>query len=172
MLVIVLIDGMLPVWHKGERHRLRADRSAADLLTAVEEVTWNEVAVFRHLMRVRSGGRRMPGGPVIGGMIRIGFSELTRGPNEIVYGGIGRPWSPRGRLVAIRSPESFVDFHRPGYAKMVLNFHADGGELSTETRVFLTDARARRAFAAYWLLVRPFSGWIRRDLLTGIAKRA
>jgi hypothetical protein len=44
--------------------------------------------------------------------------------------------------------------------------------LSTETRIAATDARARRRFAAYWLVVRPGSGLIRRLWLRAVKKRA
>ena len=67
---------------------------------------------------------------------------------------------------------SFVDFQRPGFAKMAFNFRVDGGELTTETRIFLTNTSARWAFGAYWLVIRPFSGWIRREWLAGITRRA
>ncbi|MDQ4004708.1 MAG: hypothetical protein M3135_00190 [Actinomycetota bacterium] len=42
----------------------------------------------------------------------------------------------------------------------------------TETRVLCVDDRARRRFAVYWALIGPFSGWIRHDLLRGIARIA
>jgi hypothetical protein len=175
----VLIDEILPVWHKRERHRRRvaaADAGAAVLLRAAEELTWDEVATFRALMRVRAGGRRVGGATILAGMTRIGFTELTRGPREIVYGGIGRPWVLTGRgqvpLDGADPIVSFVDFNRPGYAKMAFNFAVDGDQLTTETRVFLSDTRARRSFAAYWLVIRPFSGLIRREWLAGIVRRA
>jgi len=47
-----------------------------------------------------------------------------------------------------------------------------GTFLSTETRVVATDARTRRAFAAYWLVIRPGSGAIRRELLRVVARRS
>jgi hypothetical protein len=47
-----------------------------------------------------------------------------------------------------------------------------GTFLSTETRVVATDARTRRAFAAYWFLIRPGSGAIRRELLRVVARRS
>ncbi len=171
----VLIDEVLPVWHKRERHRRRTDADASELLRAAEELTWDDVAVFRTLMRVRAGGRRVGGATILGGMMRMGFVELTRGPAEIVYAGIGRPWIlASGSLIPIDGfdPQaSFVDFDQPGYAKMAFNFRVDGGELTTETRVFLTDAPARRSFGAYWLVIRPFSGLIRREWLAGIVRR-
>lgn len=55
---------------------------------------------------------------------------------------------------------------------MILNFHVSGGELTTETRVFVTDDRSRRLFTGYWVVIRPFSGLIRRQWLAAIARRA
>ena len=172
----VLIDEALPVWHKRERHRRRTDADAGELLRAAEELTWDDVTVFRTLMRVRAGRGRVSGATILGGMTRIGFVELARSPQEVVYVGIGRPWVlASGSVVPVDSlnPQaSFVDFNRPGYAKMAFNFAVDGDEFTTETRVFLTDARARRSFGAYWLVIRPFSGLIRREWLAGIVRLA
>ena len=48
----------------------------------------------------------------------------------------------------------------------------DGSRLETETRVFLTDRASRRRFAAYWLVIRPFSGLVRRRWLQAARRRA
>ena len=48
----------------------------------------------------------------------------------------------------------------------------EGARLETETRVLLTDAGARRCFGAYWVVVRPFSGLIRRRWLHAAKQRA
>ena len=66
----------------------------------------------------------------------------------------------------------FAEFATPGWAKIVANFRVSEGELTTETRVLLTDERSRRAFGRYWLLIRPFSGLIRRRWLAAIVRRA
>jgi hypothetical protein len=55
---------------------------------------------------------------------------------------------------------------------MIADFRVDDGQLTTETRVLLTDEASRRAFARYWLLIRPFSGLIRRRWLAAVARRA
>ena len=44
--------------------------------------------------------------------------------------------------------------------------------VTTETRVFATDAAATRRFAAYWRLIYPGSALIRRMWLRAIARRA
>jgi hypothetical protein len=47
-----------------------------------------------------------------------------------------------------------------------------GGRTLVETTTLCeaTDDVARRRFAAYWLVVRPFSGLVRRDLLHVLAR--
>jgi hypothetical protein len=48
----------------------------------------------------------------------------------------------------------------------------DHARLVTETRVGCTDAGSRRRFRLYWLLVRPFSGVIRKAMLGAVAREA
>jgi hypothetical protein len=176
----VRIDDLLPSWHFRERHRLGTSAEGADLLAAVERVTWAEVPVMRALMRARSAGRLRlgPDRPILEDMARLGFTMLARTGDELVAAAVGRPWSPAGgrrgpRLVDQPDPARFfVEFSAPGWAKMITNFRVSAGELTTETRVLLTDDRSRRAFRRYWLVIRPFSGLIRRRWLAAIARRA
>lgn len=176
----MLIDQLLPRWHFREHHRRATATAPGNLLAAVDQVTWAEVPVMRTLMRVRSAGglRLAPSRPILQDMARIGFTVLATDDNEVVAGAIGRPWSPRGGeprewASADADPaEVFVNFAAPGWAKMILNFHAGAGELTTETRVRLTDERSRRLFTGYWIVVRPFSGLIRCRWLAAIAGRA
>jgi hypothetical protein len=99
------------------------------------------------------------------------FSILAEEPDrELVAGGIGKPWRLRGG--GGPRVDDFRAFGRPGFAKMAMNFRLDGRTFSTETRVFLTDEAARRAFRRYWIFIRPFSGLIRRVWLRAIKRRA
>ncbi|HZN75913.1 MAG TPA: hypothetical protein VFC00_30145 [Micromonosporaceae bacterium] len=165
------IDELLPRWHFAERHCRRTSAAPAALLTAAEEVTWREVTVMRALMRIRSAGllRLDADRPILDTMATIGFTVLDRTADELVLGAIGRPWA-----VGRTRPDPdipFTAFDEPGWAKMIANFSVSDGVLATETRVLLTDARSRRAFRLYWLLIRPFSGLIRRRWLAAIDNR-
>ena len=64
----------------------------------------------------------------------------------------------------------------PGTIKAAIDFRAEripgGSRLTTETRVKVADARARRAFRVYWLGVAPFSALIRRRWLRAIQSAA
>lgn len=175
----LLIDELLPHWHFRERHQLTTDAAPANLLIAVDHVTWADVPVMRSLMRIRSAGRMQldSSRPISQAMAPIGFAELARDGDEVVFGAIGRPWTPAGgRPPAWGDHDDparrFADFTTAGWAKMAFNFRVSGGELSTETRVLLTDDRSRRAFRRYWFVIRPFSGLIRRRWLVAIARRA
>ena len=65
-------------------------------------------------------------------------------------------------------------FVRRGRIEIALAFWAEpagsGSILHTETRVRAVDAAARRRFRLYWLVVRPFSGLIRRRWLRAAAR--
>jgi hypothetical protein len=97
------------------------------------------------------------------------FVVLSRTPTEFVAGAVGAVWRPRGGLVPLTSAGAWRAAEVPGTIKAAVDFRADsaaeGSRLSTETRVLAIDARARRAFRLYWLVVGPFSALIRRRWL-------
>jgi len=97
------------------------------------------------------------------------FVVLSRTPTELVAGAVGAVWRPRGRLVNLDGPDGWRNADVPGTIKAAVDFRAEptatGSRLSTETRVLARDARARRAFRVYWLVVGPFSALIRRRWL-------
>src|SRR6267154_2029114 len=64
----------------------------------------------------------------------------------------------------------------PGFASATMNFRLeDAGTtactLTTESRVYATDASTRRRFALYWRAIYPGSALIRRMWLRAIARR-
>jgi hypothetical protein len=110
-------------------------------------------------------------------MLADGFTLLAeRPPEELVLGTVGRFWRARGELRAT-SPARFRYPAPPGSAKAAWNFAVSrraGGvtELRTETRVLCADIATRRRFRAYWTLIGPFSGLIRRELLAAVRSAA
>jgi hypothetical protein len=86
-------------------------------------------------------------------------------------------WALRGRLVRFPDAAAFHAFDTRGNVKAVLSFtieaRADGVTLlTTETRVLALDEESRRRFARYWLVIRPWSGLVRREWLGAIRRRA
>jgi hypothetical protein len=81
-------------------------------------------------------------------------------------------FSPPWAEVVERTETTFVARLAETRVRIVFDLRAreahGGSVLSTETRV----AGGGRRFRLYWLVVRPFSGLIRRRWLTAAAKRA
>ena len=111
------------------------------------------------------------------GMLSEGFALLEERPGEeLVLGTVGRFWRARGELCAT-SPVQFRAPAPSGTAKAAWNFEVgiradDATELRTETRVLCADVATRRRFRAYWILIRPFSGLIRQEMLAAVRNAA
>ena len=94
---------------------------------------------------------------------------------ELVLGMVGQFWRPHGGSKVI-GPEAFAEFVDPDYAKLAWGFalEATGGctLLRTETRVQCLSADSKRKFRPYWMIIRPVSGLIRRQILAGIGRAA
>ena len=163
------LDRALPEWHFRERHARRVDAPCGRVFSAVREVTLAEMGVFSVLARLR--GIRAPADrPFVELALAGGWEVLGEVPGrELVLGTIGQPWRFRGGK---RPDGDFATFDRPGYAKLAIDWRLERGVLSTETRVFLTDEESGRKFRRYWLLIRPWSGLIRRVWRRAIARRA
>jgi hypothetical protein len=186
----MLIDRYCPSYRFSERHSLCIPHSAAQVYAAVKSVRFTDMPTVSRLLAIRSGQlgaalRWRPRAPQTGGLpvldaaVKKGFIALDEAaPSELVLGAIGRFWRPSGPgLVPLNTAENFLAFSQPGYAKLVLNFHIEpqsdqACRLHTQTRIAVTDRAALYKFAAYWCLIRPGSGLIRRLWLRAIAQQA
>jgi hypothetical protein len=162
----MLLSDVLPDYDVRERHSIPLTAPPERVFEAVEQTTIGEMPLVRLLFRLRG----LPSERERRLLDVEGFARVAVEPGrELVVAAVGRPWSPRGGLRREVDVRSFTD---PGYARMALNLLYDGRELSTETRVQCTDPRSRARFRRYWLVIRPFSGLIRRAWLRAIARRA
>jgi hypothetical protein len=98
---------------------------------------------------------------------------------ELVFGVVGPFWQwRRGRLPPRipRTPGEFAAALAEGRMAAVGNLRADpgpsGSTVWTETWVIAPAPAQTVAFTAYWLLIGPFSAWIRRLLLRAGRRRA
>ena len=149
-----------------------------------ERLLWldfNEVWINRILETIRTGKLVSPSRAVTSLNQRLqgtGFVMLAEVPNEELLMGIaGRFWRPDGGRCLDLTFGDFVDFARPGYAKVAWNFslRADSSEetvLSTETRTKCFGSAARWKFRIYWFLIYPFSGLIRNAILNRVKSDA
>jgi hypothetical protein len=174
-----LLDRVLPTYEFGNRHAIVID-APPDVVSAAfsgfrleTDGPWGVRALFR--LR----GLRPLTGTLRHALASRGFTVIAERPGEqVVFGVAGRFWAVRElrALSAVPSLEAFDAFRVPGTAKAALSLRyepLDGGgtRLTTETRVHCIDQTAYRWFRAYWMLIEPFSGWIRRALLHAIARK-
>jgi hypothetical protein len=154
---------------------------------AIEAVRAEDIQFFRTLTWIRRLGRAAPEGilapsrrPILEVATSSGFLRLANEPPRELLLGIVIVVDPRERAItadALRRPETFTPPHRPGLCLVGMNFlirpdGVKGSFVSTETRVFATDATSRRAFATYWRTIYPGSALIRRMWLRAIRERA
>jgi len=173
----MLIDEFMPENDFRERHETHVPASKEVVRRAMDEWRPQDSFLWRLLLRLRGLGR--PQGSLREWAEANGFLRLAETEDEVVYGQIGRFWAvdERSALVSPQTPEQFRRFADPHYAVAVMNVRieplgADKARVYTETRIRTLGPQARRRFRLYWLLIRPFSGLLRRAMLSGIKARA
>lgn len=173
----MLIDEFVPEYHFHERHQTFVPAPNDAVRRAVEEWRPQDSFLWRLLLRLRGLGR--PQGSLREWAEANGFLRLAETEDEVVYGQIGRFWAAdeRAALVSPGTVEGFRRFADPRYALAVMNvciepLGAGRTRLYTETRIRALGPQARRRLRLYWLLIRPFSGLLRRAMLGGIRARA
>jgi hypothetical protein len=164
----VLIDRFAPTSNYRERHATPVRAGADRVYQSIESVDFAGSRLILLLLAAR--GMTGNGPLTLRGFTPFGFVILGENPGtEVVLGVTGRFWRPGGGIRRVDRAE-FADFSGPGLMKAVWNFHVEpvgpgSSVVATETRIIATDIRALRSFRPYWLLVRPFSGLIRRRML-------
>ncbi len=181
------LDEIVPVSQFSEFHETTIEAPADRTYQAICAVTANEIALLRTLTWIRRFGRSGPESVLnpprdksfCDVALKSGFYLLSDDPpREIVLGTfVAAPKSARARPPAQISAATFAGIHSPGFGVAVMNFRLQPlgparTRLTTETRVFTTDARTRRLFAAYWRVIYPGSSIIRTMWLRAIKRRA
>lgn len=179
------LDQFIPVYQFNEFHSVRVVAPKERVYQAIKDVRADEIRLFRTLTWIRRMGRPGPGSvlnpperqPLLEVMTHGGFLLLAGEPNREVVLGTLVAAPPGWRPKASPSPEDFKAVHGPGFALAAMNFclkddEGGGTLLTTETRVYATDAGTRRKFARYWRVIYPGSALIRRMWLRAVQRRA
>jgi hypothetical protein len=179
------LDRIAPAYQFREVHSVTIRAPPERIYRAIKTLPAGEILFFRTLVWLRRSGRHGPESilnppdrqPLLDVATRTGFITLADGPQEIVIGTVvvAPPAGVRRRTLTV---DEFLALRaKAGFALAAINFvitPQDGGTclVSTETRVYATDASARRRFAAYWRIIYPGSALIRRMWLRAIRLRA
>jgi hypothetical protein len=188
----MLLDVFLPEFDGRMRHVITISAPPEHVYTCLRSVNFDHWGFTRALYALRTlptllgspketwrrflKERRRPHF-TLEDLLTNGFALLgEESGRELVVGTVGRFWRAHGELSATSS-ERFITPAPPGTAKAAWNFtvgrHRNGGtELGTETRVLCADSGTRWRFRAYWMLIRPFSSLIRREMLAAVRLQA
>jgi len=183
------LDRFLPTCHFNEVHSIDVRASASTIFRSIKEMTPSELSpVFRLLFWIRSLPARLAGKSDAGfapsqpllKQLEGSFIFLADIPDrEIVFGMIGQPWKLTGeQAIRLTEPQEFVQFEQPDYAKVAANFYISESKrqgcfkISTESRVYVADPKARAKFARYWFFIYLGSSYIRTLMLQAIKRRA
>jgi len=184
-----LLDTFLPIYDCNEVHSITVRASASDVFAAIKELTPSELSLLVHILfAIRTLPTRFmrtyrkplqSEKPILEQIVGVSFLHLAEVPNrELVIGTIGQFWRLLGSTERkpAQTPQEFLAFNKPGFAKSVMNFRLieenNCVRVITETRIQALDASARRKFALYWKLVYPGSALIRVLWLRAIKRRA
>jgi hypothetical protein len=182
---VSLLEQFMPRCDTRSQHAIEIHAPARAVFTAVEAVTVTEVRFLRELEFIRAlpglaatGRLEVPAvdAPLVLSFARGAALLGRRPPVEVLAGAIGCFWRLAGNEpVVFGSPEEFLTFADPGFAKAVVGFRLDprGAEilLRTETRFVATDEATRRLMSRYWRIIRHGSNLIRTEWLRAIRRR-
>jgi hypothetical protein len=177
------LDRLMPTFQHHERHNVEVNTACARAYRAIKELRVSEIRLFRTLTWIRRMGRPTRESilnpsdsiPVLEVATRTGFVTLADEPGrEIVVGVV--VINPQAAQ-RVETPEQFLALTRPGVAKAAMNFQLvpEGPgrcSVSTETRIYANNERARRTFGVYWRVIYPGSSLLRRMWLRAVKKRA
>jgi hypothetical protein len=185
----MLLDKYLPAYEFNEIHSVVVKAAPESVFAATKSLTPSELSpwVFR-LLSIRDLPARLIGKhspptngdqPFLNQLYENDFIPLAEEPDrEIVFGMIGQFWKPAGaESPQLTTPQEFLDFDQPAYAKVAANLAVTGLEdgtvcLSTETRIYAPNPQVRKKFALYWRLISMGSGFIRVLWLKAIKRKA
>lgn len=178
------LDAFVPSYQFAEFHETRVRGTPESIYRAIRAVSAGEIRTFRTLTWIRHP--RLPWRPrresildpdwkrpILDVATRGGFVWLADEPSREAL--VGTVVCCKGTRV--RSADAFRSLTQPGVAKAGMNFRVEdlgGGEcrVTTETRVFATDAATRRRFGLYWAFIYPGSALIRGGWLEAVKQRA
>ena len=181
---VSLLEWFMPRFDTRSQHAIEVHAAAQAVFTAVEAVTVQEVRFLRELEFIRA----LPGlvtaarlrVPTVDAPLLLNFTHGAvllgaRPPEEVIAGAIGRFWRLAGNdPVVFGSPEEFVTFNEPGFAKAVVGFRLDprgsGILLTTETRFVATDEATHGLMSRYWRIIRPGSNLIQEGVVASDPK--
>lgn len=187
----MLIDKYLPIYQFSERHGILISGSPEAVYRSIRSANLADswfvrtlftlrllpLIIIRPVAGIQRLKKRYSMSVRLSDFEEIGFSVLEENcPKELVIGLEGKFWTINGGMKSISS-EAFLKPQSSSVARAIWNFRiekeAEGKcRLITETRVACVGNETLKKFKLYWIIIRPWSGLIRRYMLKAIRKEA
>ena len=166
--------------HFSESHRILINASSYEVWDAIHKTkvygSWFiRFVVWLRMLPVKKNLRNSSNYTIfdLDGMpnfLRLG--EIP--PSEICLGMIGRFWKINGGLIKVQR-DQFANCNERHINKLLWSFYIIGKKnsesiLSTETQIWCSSFYSWFRFLPYWLIIRLFSGLIRKEILKDISK--
>jgi hypothetical protein len=188
----LLLNKYLPEYDFNEVHAMTIHASPEKAFAAIKEMKPSELSALVYwLFSIRNLPARLMGKsfvkqkwddkPFLEQLYHEegGFIPLAEMPcSEVVFGMIGQFWQlTDGKSPKIASPQEFLAFDHPDYAKVGANLAVtDLGDgtvrCTTETRIYAANPATKKKFAFYWRVISMGSGFVRVMWLNAIKRRA
>lgn len=180
-----LIDEFLPAWQFRERHERVIRAEPARIAAELPRVDYADSTVIGALFALRALPARLRHGRdaaaalapgPLGEFFARAFLRLRdAGEHGLVIGAVGEFWRAAGGIRVV-APADFAADRTPGCARLAWAFDYERlavgrTRVITETRIACNDAAALARMRIYWWLIRPASGFIRRETLRLLAHR-
>lgn len=158
-----------------EWHHTVIDAEPETVWRALHQMRWADLRLTRPLLVLRgfSAGPGMDTGCL--DTFRPWGTFRETAPSESTFVVIGKPWSPVPANHHVSDLDAAHQFHEPGWLKYGMQWRltpvgTSRTLLETTTLCEPTDARARRYFRAYWMVIRLGSSWIRQEMLQAVER--
>lgn len=148
----LLINKYLPEYTFNEYHKILVDASVKDCFIAAKNIDMGKSTLTKTLMKLRG----LPAKDLrLQHFIKnIGFFYLDENPYR--------------EFVIDASQKNLKIFWNFLFEKIAENKTL----VSTETRIFCLTKKSKSVFSLYWFFVKPFSGLIRKEMLSLVRRQA
>ena len=164
MIKVKLIDKYLPGYSFKEYHETLINSPIEKVYKKAKNFDLSKSNLIKWLFKIRGlPTNRMN---LQGFISDMGFTNIEENiPIENLIGF----WA-RYKIAPVTSPDDFINNSYQARVKVVWNFYleelsSNQTRLSTETRVLCMSPFTKLTFGLYWIIIKPFSGVIRKKML-------
>jgi len=179
-----LLDDVMPEYEFAQRVAIPIHTPPASILRALHEVTLDEMPLANGLGTIRYLPARLLGRmpakskePFFEQLLRGGNVVLAERPGkEVILGAIGKFHQVLDQEpVKLRDAAHFRSFDDPAYQKLVIDIRVERNhhrKVVLEARTHALSDESKRAFARYWIVIKPLGNFVSWLLLRAARRHA